>query len=360
VAASAVQGVTGFTRREAVSFVVVAVASLAALALRLGDADPTMVFVVSGIAVAGLAYVLGDATSQAGEVAGTQIAALLNATFGNLPELVIVILTLHEGLVGVARASIAGSVLGNMLLILGSSLLFGGLRHGRVTFDRRRAGMNASMLTIAVVALGVPTLFAQLSRTTEHDVKALSYGTAGVMLILYAGYLIQSLQRPQGFVGDDDEGGTRWTARQAAVVLSLTALATGVLSEVLVDSIKPTIEATGIGATFIGLIIVPLIGNVAEHAAAIRIAWRGDFDFAMGISFNSALQVAFGVTAIAVFAGALVGHELSIVFPSLQIALLAASAIMVGLIAADGEANWLEGMELIAIYVLAAIAFWYL
>jgi Ca2+:H+ antiporter len=247
-----------------------------------------------------------------------------------------------------------------MLLILGSSLLFGGLRHSRVTFDRRRAGMNASMLTIAVVALGVPTLFAQLSRTTEHDIKAVSYGTAVVMLMLYAAYLVQSLQQPHMVVGADEETSTRWTARQATIVLSLTAVATGVLSEVLVGSIKPTIEATGIGATFIGLIIVPLIGNVAEHAAAIRIAWRGDFDFAMGISFNSALQVAFGVTAIAVFAGALVGHELSIVFPSLQIALLAASAIMVGLIAADGEANWLEGMELIAIYTLAAIAFWYL
>ncbi len=303
---------------------------------------------------------LGDATSQAGEAAGTQIAALLNATFGNLPELVIVILTLREGLVDVARASIAGSVLGNMLLILGSSLLFGGLRHGRVTFDRRRAGMNASMLTIAVVALGVPTLFAQLSRTTPHDVKAVSYGTAVVMLILYAAYLVQSLQQPQVRAASDEGTGSRWTARQAAIVLALTALATGAMSEVLVSSIKPTIADTGIGPVFIGLIIVPLIGNVAEHAAAIRIAWRGDFDFAMGISFNSALQVAFGVTAIAVFAGALVGHELSIVFPSLQIALLAASAIMVGLIAADGEANWLEGLELIAIYVLAAIAFWYL
>jgi Ca2+:H+ antiporter len=360
VAASAVQPETGFTRREQLTFAVVGITCLAALGLRLADADPTVVFAVSGVAVAGLAYVLGDATAQAGEAAGTQIAAFLNATFGNLPELVIVILTLREGLVDVARASIAGSVLGNMLLILGSSLLFGGLRHERITFDRRRAGMNASMLTIAVVALGVPTLFAQLSRTTPHDGKAHSHGTAVVMQFLYAAYLVQSLQQPQVLMDGDEEPGSRWTARQAAIVLSLTALATGVLSEVLVSSIKPTIADTGIGPTFIGLIIVPLIGNVAEHAAAIRIAWRGDFDFAMGISFNSALQVAFGVTAIAVFAGALVGHELSIVFPSLQIALLAASAVMVGLIAADGEANWLEGLELIAIYTLAGIAFWYL
>jgi Ca2+:H+ antiporter len=181
------------------------------------------------------------------------------------------------------------------------------------------------------------------------------------MLILYAAYLVQQLQQPNVLASfAEEQEGPRWSPRQATVVLALTALATGVLSEVLVDSIKPTIASTGIGATFIGLIIVPIVGNVAEHAAAIRIAWRGDLDFAMGISFNSALQVAFGVTAIAVLSGAVVGHELSIVFPSLQIALLAASAIMAGLIATDGEANWLEGLELIAIYILAAIAFWYL
>src|SRR3954452_20514266 len=180
--------------------------------MALADARATAVFAVSAVAVAGLAYVLGDATSQAGEAAGTQIAALLNATFGNLPELVIVILTLRAGLVDVARASIAGSVLGNMLLILGSSILFGGLRHGRVTFDRRRAGMNASMLTIAVVALGVPTLFAQLSRTTPHDVKALSYGTAVVMLVLYAAYLVQSLQQAGSLVAEDEGAGSRWSA----------------------------------------------------------------------------------------------------------------------------------------------------
>jgi Ca2+:H+ antiporter len=220
--------------------------------------------------------------------------------------------------------------------------------------------MNASMLTIAVVTLGVPTLFAQLAPSSQHDVKAVSYGTAVVMLLLYAAYLIHSLQEPQILVGEDAVKGPRWTTRQALLVLACTALATGILSEVLVNSIRPTIESTGISPTFIGLMIVPLIGNVAEHAAAVRIAWRGDFDFAMGISFNSALQVAFGVTAIAVFSGSLVGHELSIVFPSLQIALLAASAIAIGLIAADGEANWLEGIELIAIYILAGIAFWYL
>ena len=190
--------------------------------------------------------------------------------------------------------------------------------------------------------------------------KAVSYGAAVVMLILYAAYLVHSLQRPQARPRATpsrdplDRPPGRRRARPHRARHRRPVRGAGRRRS------SPTIEDTGIGDDFIGLIIVPLIGNVAEHAAAIRIAWRGDFDFSMGISFNSALQVAFGVTAIAVLRRGLVGHELSIVFPSLQIALLAASAIMAGLIAADGEANWLEGIELIAIYILAAIAFWYL
>jgi Ca2+:H+ antiporter len=284
----------------------------------------------------------------------------MNATFGNLPELIIVILTLREGLLDVARASIVGSVLGNIFFILGASLLLGCWNHGTLRFDGRTAGVNASMLALAVVALGVPTLFAGLGHTTHREEVLLSYGVAGMMLLLYAAYLLHSFQRPEAQPVAEQLHGARWSARQALAVLAGTALATGILSEVLVSSIRPTIESSGISQAFIGLIIVPVVGNIAEHLAAVRIAWRGNLDFSMGIAFNSGLQVAFGVTAIAVFAGAILGHELVLVFPSLELALLAASAIMAGFIAADGEANWLEGLELIAIYVLAAIAFWFL
>jgi Ca2+:H+ antiporter len=350
---------SGFTRRDVVLMGAVAVLSVLTVLLEVASIRAEVVFVVSGIAVAGLAWVLGEATDQAGEAAGPQVAALLNASFGNLPELVIVILTIRAGLIDVAKASLIGSVLGNLLFILGFSILLGGWRNGALSFDGRRAGVNASMVTIAVVALGVPTLFASLEHVTPSDVQTLSYWVAGIMFLLYAAYLLHSFQG-LGTSGDaHDGGGARWTARQSVLVLSFTALATGALSEILVESIKPTIESSGIPATFIGLIIVPIIGNVAEHLSAVRIAWHGDLDFSMGIAFNSGLQVAFGVTAVAVLAGAIIGNTLDLNFPPLQLALLAASAIMAGHIAADGEANWLEGLELLAIYLLAAISFWF-
>jgi Ca2+:H+ antiporter len=336
----------------------VAALSVLTVLLEVVSIRAEVVFVVSGIAVAGLAWVLGEATDQAGEAAGPQVAALLNASFGNLPELIIVILTIRAGLIDVAKASLIGSVLGNLLFILGFSILLGGWRNGPLSFDGRRAGVNASMVTIAVVALGVPTLFASLEDVTPSDVKTLSYWVAGIMFLLYAAYLVHSFQG-HGERGSAGGGGARWTARQSVLVLSLTAIATGALSEILVESIKPTIESSGIPPTFIGLIIVPIIGNVAEHLSAVRIAWHGDLDFSMGIAFNSGLQVAFGVTAVAVLAGALIGNTLDLDFPPLQLALLAASAIMAGHIAADGEANWLEGLELLAIYLLAAISFWF-
>src|SRR4051812_30375764 len=180
---------TGFSRRDMTSFCAVSGAGVVALLLELVSARAELIFVVSGVAVAGLAYVLGEATDQAGEAAGPQVAALLNASFGNLPELIIVILTINQGLVDVAKASIIGSVLGNMLFILGFSILVGGARNGPLAFDRRRPGVNAWMVTIAVVALGVPTLFARLEQAQPGDVKSVSYWVAGVMFVLYAFYL---------------------------------------------------------------------------------------------------------------------------------------------------------------------------
>jgi len=154
--------------------------------------------------------------------------------------------------------------------------------------------------------------------------------------------------------------GARWSTRLSLVMLSASAIATGVLSEVLVGAIEPTIEETGISTVFIGLIVVPLIGNVAEHFAAVKIAWSGKLDFSMGIAFNSALQVALAVSAIAVLAGLLFGHEVVLDFGLLEVSILFAGALMAGLIAANGNSNWLEGAELLAIYTIAGLVFWYL
>jgi len=347
----------GFSRRDSLAFGITTALALVALALRAVDASPVAVFVAAGIAVAALAYVLGEATEQAGESSSPRLAALLNATFGNAPELIIVILTVNAGLIGVAKASIIGSVLGNILLILGLSLIAGGVRHGPLRFAKRPAGVNASMLTLAVVLVALPTAFAQIGHTSTADEKVVSYGAAILMLLVYVAYLFHSLSQPQDEQG---ESHARWSKRSALLVLAVSAVATGVLSEVLVKAIEPTIHDTGISETFVGLIIVPALGNIAEHLSAVRIAWRGNMDFSMGIVFNSGLQVALFITAAAVLAGIVLGHDVTVVFPPLELAVLGAAAVMAAFVTADGEATWIEGLELVAIYILAALSFWFL
>jgi Ca2+:H+ antiporter len=347
----------GFSRRDSLAFGIVAALAVVALALRAVDASPVAIFITAGIAVAGLAYVLGEATEQAGESSSPRLAALLNATFGNAPELIIVILTINAGLISVAKASIIGSVLGNILLILGLSLIAGGLRHGHMTFAKRPAGVNASMLTLAVVLVALPTAFAEIGHTSAGEEKIVSYGAAVLMLVVYVAYLYHSLSQPQE---DQGEGHARWSKRAALIVLAVSAVATGVLSEVLVKAIEPTIHDTGISETFVGLIIVPALGNIAEHLSAVRIAWRGNMDFSMGIVFNSGLQVALFITAAAVLAGIVLGHDVTIVFPPLELAVLGAAAVMAAFVTADGEATWIEGLELVAIYILAGLSFWFL
>jgi|1186.fasta_scaffold03518_4 Ca2+:H+ antiporter len=350
----------GISRSEGAQFIVIGAVAALALAFEVAGLSPVLVFLTAGVAVAGMAHILGIATEQAGDAAGPRLSALLNATFGNAAEIIIVVLAIREGgrLIDVARYSIIGSVLGNVLLILGASLLVAGIRHGRQRFDATVAGVNATMLLLATTALVIPTLFVMLGGTGHADEIGLSHGVAIVMAVLYVLYLYASFQSPEET--GMEEGAARWSTRLSLVALAFSAIATGVLSEVLVGAIEPTIEETGISSVFIGLIVVPLIGNVAEHFAAVKIAWSGKLDFAMGIAFNSALQVALAVSAIAVAAGIVFGHEVVLDFGLLEVSILIAGALLAGLIAANGNSNWLEGAELLAIYAIAAVAFWYL
>ncbi len=349
----------GINRSEGIQFLVIAAIAVAAFALVLAHVNEVVIFIVCGIAVAGMAHVLGLATEQAGEAAGPRVSALLNATFGNAAELIIVVLAVRQGgeLIDVARYSIIGSVIGNVLLILGASLLVSGIKNGRQGFSAAIAGVNATMLLLATVALALPTLFNGLSHMDTGATVNLSHGVAIVMVILYAAYLFHAFQSPEE--SGAATGHARWSTRLALAVLAVSAIITGVLSEFLVSAIEPTIEQTGISPVFIGLIVVPLVGNIAEHFAAVKIAAKGDLDFSMGIAFNSALQVALAVTAVAVLAGFVFGHELALAFGALEIAVLIAAAVVAAFIAISGKATWLEGLELLAIYAIAAIAFWY-
>jgi Ca2+:H+ antiporter len=356
---SAGETMSGFTRSERVQFSLIALVAVAAIGLEVTHANSVLIFIVAGLAVAGMAHILGVATEQAGEVAGPRISALLNATFGNAAELIIVVLAIRQGgeLIDVARYSIIGSVMGNILLILGASLLVSGIRHGRQSFNAVISGVNGTMLLLATAALALPTLFTIVLPAETSGAISVSHGVAIVMAVLYGLYLLHAFRSPDESAAA--EGHAHWTPRLSIIVLVASAAVTGLLSEFLVTAIEPTIEATGISAVFVGLIIVPLIGNIAEHFAAIKIAAKGDLDFAMGIAFNSALQVALAVTAVAVAAGFIFGHELTLSFGALEMAVLIAAAILAAFIATNGNATWLEGAELIAIYVIAAVAFWY-
>jgi len=344
------------SRSELKWFGAVFAVSVLAVVLHLIGTRGQIVFFVAAVALAALAWALAEATEQAGEIAGPRASALLNATFGNLPEVVIVVLAIRAGLDDIARASIIGSVIGNILLVLGLSLVVGGLRNGAQTFSEKVAATNASMLILGVAGLGLPTLFAAL----EHDPQAsetLSLWTGGALVVVYIAYLYYSFNQPP-LRDSGDPAGLRWSPMQAVGLLAVAAIGTGVVSEVLVDSIKPAVEALGIPRPFVGLVVIPFVGNVAEHFSAVRLAYRNRLDFSMGIAYGSGIQIVLVASAVAVLAGALVGNNLTLVFDPLQLAALAAAALGSTMIARGGETNWLEGLQLLTIYLVVAVAVW--
>jgi Ca2+:H+ antiporter len=344
------------SRRELWQLGAVLALSVLAVGLRAASVSGQIVFVVAAIALAALAWALAQATDQAGESAGPRASALLNATFGNLPEVVIVVLAIRAGLEDIARASIIGSVIGNVLLILGLSLVVGGWKNGTQTFTERVATTNASMLFLGVAGLGIPTLFEAL----EHDPQAaevLSRWTGGALVVVYAAYLYYSFHMP-ALRDPGLRGGTRWSRRQAIAALAVTAIGTAVVSEVLVDSIRPAVDALGVPRAFVGLVVVPFVGNVAEHFSAVRLAYRNRLDFAMGIAYGSGIQIVLVASAVAVLAGVLMGSDLTLVFDPLQLAALAAAALGATVVARGGETNWLEGLQMLAVYLVVAVAVW--
>jgi Ca2+:H+ antiporter len=344
-------------RFETASVVVAAGCSVLAVALDLGSAPNTAVFLASGLALLTLAWIVGMSTEQLAESSGPKIGGVLNATFGNAAELIITIFAIRAGQLEVATASITGSILGNTLLVLGASFLVGGLRHGTQTFDRRVAGMNSSMLALAVIGLGLPTAFAA-ARGTGSDVQTISDVTAAVLFLLYALSLVYYFRTAAG--GHPPTGLAHWSARAAMGALLASTAAVAVISDVFVGTLDAVIADIGISAAFLGLVIVPIVGNIAENIVALKIAYQDRMDFSMLVSLGSSLQVALGVAPVLVFASLLTAHNFDLVFPTIQVIALAAAVTITALIASDGESNWLEGAQLMAVYAIVATSFWYL
>jgi Ca2+:H+ antiporter len=348
----------GLNRFETISVALAVIAAVAAGLLALVSAANTLVFVVSGLALVALAWIVGLATEQLGESAGPKVGGVLNATFGNAPELLITILAVRAGELAIATASITGSILGNTLLVLGASFLAGGLRNGLQSFNQQVAGMNASMLALAVIGLGIPTLFGHVG--DGSDVQSLSDITAGILLLLYVLMLIFYFRTPEGHSTPAGPRPAHWRGRVAMVLLLASTATVAVIADVFVGTLAQVIDDLGISAVFLGLIIVPLVGNIAENIVGIKLAYENDMDFSMLVSLGSSLQIALGVAPLLVFLSLLTPHHFDLLFPTFQVIALAAAVFITALIAADGESNWLEGAQLMAVYAIIAAAVWYL
>jgi Ca2+:H+ antiporter len=317
-----------------------------------------LVFPLSSAALVGLAWVLGQATESLGHHAGPRVGGLLNATFGNAAELIITLFALGAGLTTVVKASIIGSIIGNALLVLGASMLLGGLKNGTQSFSATITGINASMLAIVAAALALPTIFALTGPEGQPAPTSLSIEVAAVMLLLYLLYLLYYFRHPEA--GATAGSGHAPFGKLASLLLLLgSTAAVAYVSEAFVGSIGPLVEEFGISELFVGVILVPLVGNIAEHLVGVQTAYRNQMDFSMAISLGSSLQVALLVTPILVFLGPVLGHPLTLVFTPLELGSLAAAVAITSIIALDGRSNWLEGAMLCGVYGIAALAFFF-
>jgi Ca2+:H+ antiporter len=325
--------------------------------------SPTLLFITSALAVIPAAGILGRGTEELAVHTGPRVGGLLNATLGNAAELIITIFAIREGLLDLVKASITGSILGNVLLVMGLSVLAGGIKNGVQRFDRTHAGVNATQLLLAVLALMIPSLFFFAHTETTGPVESLSMGTAIAMIIIYALGLIFAFRftGPEPALAQEVEAehGGSWSVRKALLVLLVATALIAWLSEILVGAVEYTSQALGLSEFFIGIIVVPLVGNVAEHVVAVQAAWKNKMELSMAVSIGSSLQIALFVAPVLVFISPLLGNPLTLVFNPFEIIALFAGVLIGALVSQDGETNWLEGAQLLALYVILALAFFF-
>ncbi|HEU0244671.1 MAG TPA: calcium/proton exchanger [Candidatus Limnocylindrales bacterium] len=343
---------------------IIATLAMSAIAIALDFAlhvEGATVFVVSAIAILGLAWIVGLSTERLGALTGPQVGGILNATFGNIAELIIAFFALQAGLITVVKASLTGSIIGNLLLVLGAAVLAGGLKNGLQTFSQRIAGSNAALLVLAAVGLFIPAVFAVSGLESEGTRVEESVLVALVLMVGYGLSLVWGFTNPEATLGGQGEpeghAGPAWTGKVAVGVLLVAAAFLAVLSEILVSSIEPFIEQFGLSELFVGVILIPTIGNLAEHIVAVQLAYKNKIEFAMAVTFGSSLQVALFVAPVLVLLGLVVGQPMDLVFQPLEIAAVGVAVAISALIALDGESNWLEGALLMLVYLIIAISF---
>ncbi|MGL4452034.1 MAG: calcium/proton exchanger [Sarcina sp.] len=335
--------------------------------------SPTILFIISALAIVPLAGMIGEATEELTFYTGAKLGGFLNATFGNATELIITFLAIKEGLFELVKASIAGSIIGNSLLVLGASMLAGGLKFKIQKFNRRTTDTTASMLLFAVIGLCIPAIFMHTVKPADSaGYEYLSVIVAIVMFIVYILSLIFSFfthkevfavihdeKDIENHEKEENEEEAKWSLARCLITLIVVTILVAIMSEILVGAVEPMTKSIGLSEFFVGIIIVPIVGNAAEHSTAIMMALKNKMDVAVEIALGSSLQIILFVLPIALFFS-LLFTPMSIIFSPFELVALLASVVIASKVASDGESNWLEGALLIGIYIIIAVGFFIL
>ncbi len=327
----------------------------------------TFIFIAAALGIVPIAGWLGNATEQLAHKTGEGIGGLLNATFGNAAELIIALVALNKGLYPVVKASLTGSIIGNLLLVLGGSVLAGGLKFKEQRFNTTGARAQSTLLTVTAIAFIMPAAFHYLAgrqgRVREDD---LSLEISIVLLIAYATHLVFSLiTHKQLFAGERAAAGAEhektWSVGKSIGVLAGATVLLAWLSEILVGSVEPAARSFGMTRIFVGVIIVAIIGNAAEHSTAIVMAMKNKMELSIGIAIGSSVQIALFVAPVLVIASHFIGpRPMDLVFSPAEVLAVFAAVLITGQIAGDGESNWLEGAQLLVVYLILALVFFFL
>jgi Ca2+:H+ antiporter len=331
-------------------------------------APAVVLFTLAALAIIPLAGLIGEATEALADRIGPAIGGLLNATFGNAAELIIAVFALARGLDSVVKASIIGSVIGNLLLVLGGSFLAGGIRYPTQRFNRTAAGSATTLMVLAAIGLVIPAIFHQL--VGDRDVRAehgLSLSVSVILIIAYALSLLFSLRTHKDDYNPKAEGvdealhdGSEWSRRKSIVILLVSTAFVAWMSEVLVGAVEEASHAVGMTEMFVGVIVVAIVGNAAEHSTAVLMAWKNQTDLAVGIAMGSALQIALFVAPVLVFVSYFRAQPMDLLFSPMEVAAVILAAILARMVSEDGESNWLEGAMLLMIYAILGMAFFFL
>jgi Ca2+:H+ antiporter len=346
-----------------------------AVVLELAHANASVIFITSALGVIPTAALMGRATEELAARSGPGIGGFLNVTFGNAPELIIAFFALNEGLQEVVKASLIGSILGNILLVMGAAMFIGGRKRDRQRFDRTAANVTALMLLLAVVAMIMPALFELVQGTGlprpdakavdyDSDVEKLSVGVALILLATYVAGLIFSMKTHKDLFnpehGPEDHVGEPWTIRRSVLMLAGAGVAVGVMSEILVGSITEASESIGLSQFFVGVIVVAIVGNAAEHWVAIYFAMRDKMDLAVNIAIGSSAQIALFAAPVLVLLSLFVGDfPLALVFNGFELGAVVFAVFIAQQVVAEGESTWFEGLQLLAVYAVLGLTFYF-